>query len=873
MYNTQRLTEVVHRPSETGSRDPFLLRMRRAAAFIAVLAGAMVLLMLHMPSYFVLRSDIYLPLHIAMEVFAVIVSAMVFGIGWHSFDNRIPPAIMALSSAFLAVGMLDLGHLLSFPGMPDFVSPSSVAKGIDFWLAARAAGAVALLAAAVLPWRATPPGYRHLMALGASGGFTCLMFWVTLFRPELLPDTFVPGRGLTTFKIVSEYVLAATYLLAAAILLQQALATRAEKTVHLFSAACIMALSEFCFTLYVNATDLFNVLGHVYKVLAYLYLYRAIFVEGVHEPFQRLKASERSLKLSESKFRKLMEFAPEAILLMDRSHRILMMNARAEQLFGYRPDALVGMPMRMVMASDADDKQMRRAAKNNGHAAATSIEAACRHRDGELFPVEINLGHLDTEDLPLVIALVRDISERKHFETLLLDQLTHDALTGLPNRLLIHERLRDAINRMREAKCMLAVLFLDIDHFKRINDTFGHALGDEVLRQTALRMQQSLRNGDLLARQGGDEFIILQQEIAHVQEAVTLANRLLECMREPFHVAGREIFLSVSVGISLFPSDEATEDGLLHTADIAMNSAKEKGRNCYRFHTREMDLAIRERQELEGHLRYAVEKGELLLHYQPRISIATGAQIGMEALVRWRHPEFGLISPARFIPVAEESGLIEQIGLWVLRTACAQAKEWQKCGLPMMRVSVNLSARQFQQAALARNVQAILDEFGLDPACLELEITESTVMKDTELAIKVLRSLKQLGIGLSIDDFGTGYSSLSYLKLFPIDVLKIDRSFIKDVIDDPNDAAITRAIIALAHSLDLVVVAEGVETLEQAIFLKQCACDEIQGFYFSRPLPVEEMAALLHEQRAMNIPDRVPMVGTDSGGANVTSGG
>lgn len=975
MDKAQLVAEAGHPSPDTLAPAEFGAQMWQVAVVMFMMAATVVVL-LNTSTYSVLGSEAYLPLHVGMEVFAVIVSVGVFSIGWHSFDRQTPLPLVVVSSAFLAVGLLDFAHLLSFPGMPAFLTPNDASKAIGFWLAARLAGAVALLLAAVLPWQAPQHGTARMASLAAAGCLTIVTCWVVLWRPELLPETFAEGLGPTTAKIVFEYALITIYLLAAALLLQRALDTRMEKLVHLFTAACVMALSEVCFTLYIDVTDTFNVLGHVYKVVAYLFLHRAIFVEGVREPILKLRASEQLIKRSENKFRKLMESAPDAILLIDGNHRIAMMNARAEQLFGYQRDMLVGMPS-LAVIPEGDFL----AWTNDGKPAAASFETDCRSHDGRFFPAEISIGHIEDEEQPLAIAVVRDmtdrqkateeksrlaavldampdfviftdaarhplylnraarniaglaegdpgdalqsarymppwaqqilrekaipaalrdgywqgetaicrpdgleipvsqvllchkdeagtpaywsmicrdVSERKHFESLLLDQVTHDGLTGLANRALLNERLRTAVAQAQEENGMLAVLFVGLDHFKRINDTFGHAAGNDVLRETARRLKRALGSSGMLARQGSDEFIVLQQTIGAEMEATILARRLMESIHEPFRIAGQEIFLSASIGISLFPADERNAERLLRNAAIALSCAKTKGRNCYCLHTPEMDHAIHERLALEGHLRHAVERNELVLHYQPRICIATGRQVGMEALVRWQHPDLGMISPMRFIPVAEETGLIEPIGLWVLRTACAQMKAWQEDGLAPMRVSVNISARQFQQAGLANSVRSILEDTGLDPSFLELEITETTIMKDTESAIRSLRALKQLGIGLSVDDFGTGYSSLSYLKLFPIDVLKVDRSFVKDVIENPDDAAITRAIVALAHSLELLVVAEGVETLEQAQFLKACGCDEIQGFYFSKPLPGEAMAAFLRQQDVMLIPDALP---------------
>jgi len=452
-------------------------------------------------------------------------------------------------------------------------------------------------------------------------------------------------------------------------------------------------------------------------------------------------------------------------------------------------------------------------------------------------------------------------SEKKFrsLERALVEQLTSDALTGLPNRRRILETLDEAALAARQDGRTLAVLVFDLNAFRKVNSSFGWSGGDEVLRECVARLSRILCGGDTLARQGGNEFIVVQKQSGR-EAALALGESLLGCMREPFVLGGQQIFLSASVGIALLPPSEADADAsssaLLQSAQLAMGGARIDGPGRLRFHTAEMARAIRERVELEALLRHAMTRGQLTLQYQPRISLERGAgrenggatrMVGIEALVRWRHPTLGLVPPARFIPLAEETGLIEELDMWVLREACTRAAGWRAAGMNPGRVSVNLSARQFQQAGLAQRVRMVLEETGLHPAALELEITEGTVMRDTEEAAEVLRSLKALGVALSIDDFGTGYSSLSYLKRFPIDVLKIDRSFVKDVVEDPNGAAITRAIIGLAHGLNLEAVAEGVETADQLAFLRDNGCDEIQGYYFSPPVWPEQLEDMMKE--------------------------
>jgi diguanylate cyclase (GGDEF)-like protein len=762
----------------------------------------------------------YLTAHTAMEVFSVVVAMLVFATGWHGIGRDMPIRVALLSPSALAVGLLDIGHLMSVDGMPGVAGPGSVGHGIEFWLLARVVSAAALLVAAFAPRERTVSRRVRGWALLAALGIVALGFWLAVADPLALPATYVEGRGLTSFKIGCELVLIVLNAVAALFLLRRALVTRLRTDRYLAATAAVMALGGVSFALYVRPDDVVNFVGHVYKVIAYLCLHRAIWVAAVQAPYLRLQRSERSLAESEASFRSLMECAPDAILLVGADERITMMKARAESLFGVARETAAGLPLDVLVPAAAGD-----------------AELDCRRLYGAAFPAEVRRAGMPGGQQ---VAIVRDLSERRRLERALVEQLTHDALTGLPNRNRILETLDEAIAAARQDGRTLAVLVFDLHEFRKINSGYGYGGGDDVLRECVVRLSGLLAGGDMLARQGGNEFIVMQKQSGETA-AAALAARLLESMREPFLLEGQRVFLAASVGIALPPANGCGAHGLLQMAQVAMAAARAEGPARYRFHTDAMAQAIRERVDLEALLRHGVERNQFALQYQPRVDLASGTVIGVEALVRWRHPVLGLVPPARFIPLAEETGLIDDLDMWVLDVACARAATWRAQGLPPLRVSVNLSARQFQQAGLAQRVRAALERSSLPPACLEIEITESTVMRDTGEATSVLRSLKALGVALSIDDFGTGYSSLSYLKRFPIDVLKIDRSFVSDVTTDPNDAAIACAIIALAHTLNLEAVAEGVETAEQAAFLRENGCDEIQGYYFSPPVWPEQI--------------------------------
>ncbi|MHB1232742.1 MAG: bifunctional diguanylate cyclase/phosphodiesterase [Burkholderiales bacterium] len=577
-------------------------------------------------------------------------------------------------------------------------------------------------------------------------------------------------------------------------------------------------------------------------------------VQGNNELHELAHAFDGMAESIERYFRqnaRIMEVTPEALVISDEQGRIVKANAHTEQLFGYSREELIGQPMQSLIP-----ERLRNAYADyrDGQFAASAVREMgvdagffAQRKDGTEFPADISLGALKTEKGHWVISAVRDMSERKKFEAQILHQATHDALTGLPNRRLFQELLSRAMARALRTERIVAVMFLDLDGFKKINDTLGHEEGDKLLKAVAERLLGLLRQDDVVARQGGDEFTILLQDVRIVQDMIQVAEKLLACIAEPLHVGTREMHITASIGITVFPFDDNDVDSLLRNADTAMYRAKDLGKNNFQFYTAEMNAAMCERMEIESGLRRALQEEQFVLHYQPQCQIASGKIVGMEALIRWQHPQQGMIPPAKFIPVAEESGLIVPLGEWVLRTACRQIKRWREAGMPHLKMAVNLSARQFNQADLLRMIQGVLEETGIDPrsGALELELTESMVMHNVEASVDMLKHLHEMGLQLSIDDFGTGYSSLSYLRRFAINTLKIDQSFVRDITVDPEDAALASIIVTLGHSLKLNVIAEGVETTEQLSLLQNMGCDEAQGYYLSKPLPAEALEPLL----------------------------
>ncbi len=443
--------------------------------------------------------------------------------------------------------------------------------------------------------------------------------------------------------------------------------------------------------------------------------------------------------------------------------------------------------------------------------------------------------------------------QRQQVEKKIRYQALHDLLTGLPNRLLFYELLAKALPNAVRSEESLAVMFLDLDRFKVINDTLGHTLGDKLLQTVAQRLRDALRSGDTVARWGGDEFTILLPQVNHIDEVIQVAWRIIKALEDPFYLDGHELYVTASLGIAMFSDTSPDIETLIQHADAALYYAKDAGRNNFQFYTSSLSPKTPEILTLEKSLRYALEREELKLYYQPRVNIISGEITGMEALLRWQHPEMGLVAPTVFIPLAEESGLIVEIGEWVLRTACSQNKAWQDAGFPPRIIAVNLSLKQFRQPQLVETLTNILQETGLDPKYLELEITESTAIEDLEFTTTVLQNLKKMGIHISIDDFGTGHSSLSRLQMLPLQHLKIDKSFIQELTSNSKVAHIIKAIVTLGQSLGMKLTAEGVEKPEELEFLRSIDCEDVQGFLFYRPLSAQKATEILRNNEAKRV--------------------
>lgn len=558
---------------------------------------------------------------------------------------------------------------------------------------------------------------------------------------------------------------------------------------------------------------------------------------------------EDKLRQSEDRFRSVMAEAPLPMIIHAEDGEVLGINKAwvettgymhaeiptikswAEKAYGERAAETLESISRLYTATLRADQGERKIICKDGSTRIWHISAA---------PVGVL-----ADGRRYVVSMALDVTEQKLAQAQIEFLAYHDALTQLPNRLLAKDRMELAILAADRTQTKSALLFLDLDNFKTINDSLGHVVGDALLKQVAIRLRDSVRDTDILSRQGGDEFLIVLGGITDSDAIMVVAEKILESLTQPFDIEHHELSTSLSIGVAVYPDDGSDFDTLLKKADTAMYQAKESGRNTYRFHTEQMNVNAVDHLQIRNGLRQALEKQELVLYYQPQINIASGRIVGAEALLRWRHPDMGMVLPGRFISVAEDSGLIVPIGDWVLMEACRQAVLWQKAGLPELVIAVNLSGVQCKRGDLERSVTLALTASGLDPALLELELTESILIQDAEKVLNKVRRLKSLGIKLAIDDFGTGYSSLSYLKRFDVDKLKIDQSFIRDMADDPNDAAIVRAIIQMAKSLNLKTIAEGVEDDRQLSLLHLQHCDEVQGYYFARPMAADEFAAYL----------------------------
>lgn len=560
-----------------------------------------------------------------------------------------------------------------------------------------------------------------------------------------------------------------------------------------------------------------------------------------------LEQQVRTRTVDLQRFRTAMDATADAIVLVTRgTMRLVEVNATACTMFGYTREELLEVSPAQLGTATLEDLENVYDAIIAGHGTNVVMETHIRRKDGSELQVDVHRrAQLFGVDW-IIVGVMRDITERKIAEQRLHQLAHYDALTGLPNRMLFYETLKKTLIQASGSGWLVAIMFVDLDHFKNVNDTLGHAIGDELLCQFSNRLVQCVRIRDIVGRLGGDEFALILVMQEGRQDAALVANKIREMMRVPFDLNGHKVTVTTSIGITVHPDDACDAETLIKYADTAMYQAKQAKRDTYRFFTAQMNFEMLARLQLETALRSAVENDEFVLHYQPKVQTNSGRIVGLEALIRWQRPGHGMVPPQDFIHVLEETGLIIRVGGWVIATACKQIGLWTRSSVGPIQVSVNVSGRQFIEGDLDGEVVKALGDNDIAGNLLELELTESTLMANTARTITSLQKLKKLGVQISIDDFGTGYSSLAYLRRFPIDKLKIDSAFIRDVTSDPDAAAIALAIIRMAHSLKLGVIAEGVETAAQLAYLRRHSCDQIQGYYFSQPLPVLELERILH---------------------------
>ena len=947
----------------------------------------------------------YVPLHSVMEIIAIAVAAMVFGISWATHPFRANGRALVLGIGFLGVALLDLSHTLSYAGMPDLITPSGPEKAINFWLAAR------LLAGLAFIWIAFWPSHlanwvgetSRYWALAIILLLVAIVHYIVIVHPSSIPRTYIEGQGLTPFKVGVEYVLIALYITAGFGFIKRWHKKREISDSLLAMASFTMAMSEFFFTLYANVTDIYNVAGHIYKIIAFAFLYRALFIETIKHPYQSLQQSEekisfdnklktmllelqeredlekendylqRSLAYAKSmtdssiaflytveneknsvrllafsdntrnlaeidaekdllpledagawadgvrqakpillneitdsqtciglkqtqgvveriltvpvlegnqvkiilgvankaehfveqdskalqviattlwsmlkqgrkdavinQLTEALEQSPHSIVMTDTSARIQYVNKAFSEASGYNAEEAIGQNPKILQSGETSPVLYEALWKRLTAGESWQGEFINKKKNGQTFielvsvyPIKDRFGKLTN-----YVAHKIDVTQHKAAEKRIRDLSEFDALTGLLNRKSFQERLNTALDQTAEKNGLLSLLWFNLDNFKTINESLGHSAGDELLVEMANRIVHGLGTDATIARHGGDTFVAILP--IEKQSLVALkAREVLNQIQAPFFIDGQPLSLSASVGIALYPEDAKTSDHLASAAEIAMYRAKQDGRNSLRFFSPDMQEHTQRSLDLAVSLKGAQNRGELFLVYQPQRRLSDSQTIGAEVLLRWRHPKWGDVSPAEFIPIAEQTGLIVDIGLWVLEQAARQLHQWDLLGLHKIFIAVNVSTIQFARPGFVEELMKVMSRVGVPTNRIEIEITEAVALKNAEQAGAIIQRLHAAGFAVALDDFGTGYSSLSYLKRYAIDRLKIDQSFVKDLVTNQSDQAIVNAIIHMAHSLQMTTIAEGVETEEQANRLKELGCDEIQGYWFSRPL-------------------------------------
>jgi len=796
----------------------------------------------------------FLTLHTTLEIVAIIVAMLGFGIAWHAYSEERSGNIVLLGAALFGTGLLDFGHTLSYAGMPELVTPSGPGKAIGFWLPARLLVAVGLLVIALRSWQPLKnPHTRHGVMAGVLI-YVGLVYWVILFHPDRVPELFVPGQGLTAFKVRFEYLLVVIYATAAVLFYRQSRRGAEFNAADLFAASAIAGLSELFFARYGSVTDLVNASGHVYKIVSYYFIYRVVFVDSVHQPFDALHqalSKEKIRAAEQHSFVRTLDLLEEAVLELDRRGRILGANSGWWLLVGTAPMADTSLlahvheedrsafELHLMGLVSGQKDEFRGRYRFQTHARPEQW-MECR------FVVERD----DDSEVVGARGVLRDITKSYLQERHITYMALHDALTSLPNRVLLEDRIKQAIQQASRTGNRVGVCFIDLDHFKNVNDAYGHKAGDALLLSLSQLLKNCLRDGDTLARWGGDEFVVLLPDLTTADAVRHVAQKMVEAMRQTVMLDGLAINATFSMGIAVYPDDESSGDidGLLAQADRAMFYAKSQGRNNFQLFADMSSKGLGKKElYIQTRLAQAIRDQRIAVWYQPQVAAHPHADgrprlVGVEALARWHDADLGWISPGSFIPMAENLGLIGELGHLVRRQAFAQFREWRRTH-PELTLSINISKRQLFATDFMAMLLADVERYELDPHSLVLEVTESVALMDVEFAEDRLRQLAEAGFTLAIDDFGTGYASLSQLHELPIGELKIDISFVRRV-HTMEGLRMTQGIVSLAQALRLRTVAEGVEDDKTADVLRELGVDVLQGYHFARPCPADELSAL-----------------------------
>lgn len=784
--------------------------------------------------YGVFQEENYISIHLLMEIFGVVVSFSIAVQAWMTFPHTFSNHKLWFGALFLCVGILDVFHTISYKGMPFFFSESSSYTATWLYMILRLTLSIVMLMMAISEEKQVP-AWKKWLAYGLSLLYSLTWIMILYYPTKLLPELVIDGVGTTLLKKSLQYIAISLQLLVIYMLTAKFKHKNSLYLMLIFSSV-FLVVSDLMYTTYKSVFDIYNFAGHLFQVTAYYFLLRGLYYSSVEEPFRKQKEAEEFLHTVTSNM-------GEGLVVLDEAGRLTLMNAESERLLKWSEKELLGRNFHdLVHYQDAEGTPRSFEECPNAltikHGQIYRIEDdGFIRKDGTMLPVSyVSTPFIKDGLITGSIMVFRDIGMKKKDQETIAYMAYYDELTGLPNLRYFKEKFSNVV---RPARKKGAIMLINIERFKNINESLGYPFGDLVLKAFAERLRDSLPSHILISRIRGDEFIIWLSTVEENQEIEKMCNEILELLGKPLKIQQVDLTLTIHIGIALYPQDGEEQDTLIKHANTAMREAKKYGKN-YGFYDPYMDAQSLDRLVLENELHQAVAREEFYVVYQPQFDSRTGQIIALEALVRWNHPSRGTIPPSEFIPIAEQTGLIVPIGEWVMRTACRQLKQWHEQMYPKIGVAVNLSTRQFYQMNLVQMIEGILEETGLQPRYLELEITESMAM-NIQHARETLQSLKQLGLKISVDDFGIGYSSLNYLKDFPVDRLKIDRSFVCDLANNNHDAAIVSMIISMARHLNLEVIAEGVENMSQMNFLREKECYQIQGYLLSPPITMEKL--------------------------------